>query len=131
MNKLHWRKSYPWLYHLAADSGSSATTIFAPAGLHRDWVAYLHPPDRSGAFPVRCHNLREAMDCARRWAEYRGFEVAERFPAEVQPPSPSLAETNRRLAAMPPAPITAEDARRQVAEHRAEAAGEILKGGRP
>lgn len=132
-NKLTWKQAKSGHWWLALPLGEAGGWKGVALVFRRDldspWTVSVPHLIRDGAATevrdTRCVSLHAACAQAEEWAEGRGFEVAERFPAEIQPPSPPLAETNRQLAAMPPAQITAEDARRQVEEHRAESLAAI------
>lgn len=83
MNSLYWmpaknRNRYRYLIE-SRWGGLHALVILQsrPAG---EWLAWISRGSDGPRIGIRCRALHEAADCARRWAEYRGFVVSERFP---------------------------------------------------
>lgn len=75
---LHWLHRRPGVWWLAY-TGVLPVHSSCMLALWTDGSWTAHMPTGT-FFPIRCRSLREAADCARRWAEYRGFVVSERFP---------------------------------------------------
>lgn len=89
--KLHWHRQRPdcwWLaYPVRHGQMQGVYLITAAVILQRrrggGWQALLPSRIAGPVSVIRCHDLRQAGDCARRWAEYRGYQVADRFPTEA------------------------------------------------